>query len=631
MLIYYSINLRRDKLDGFAMKNLILCITVLFFSPYLLAGNFIAGYPDTLRVDSVAIKSEQFYDSLRIRAHRHRFTGFLYDAMVSGTKEQFDTELTSYEYYKQFEGKTIASIRIQPLDVFGPTFDDTARIAKSSLERFANSIHTKSNLNAIRRNLWIKEGTAFDGNLMMDNERLLRGLPYLKDVRMIVNTRIDNDELVDILVLTKDVFAFGVTGEIDEIDSGELGVYNQNVLGVGHEISAKFVGHLNREPYLGIETFYSIKNLRGDFVDFKVGYIDTYKRHGYLINFGKEFLRPKSVWAGGFNYSRYFRNERVSPLDPVQTSFPLNFQSYDVWYGRNLQLGINENDSRFQMTISGRVKHVYFKERPLPDENNNQYFANNTFYLASLSFSQRRYIRDRLIYSYGIIEDIPKGYLHELVVGYDDNEFIKRWYSHVYFSTGNIVKYKPYYLFASASIGGFFNKEKYEQGMFETNLDYISRLYNIRQNRLRQFIKINYLAGLKRFDIENLLLRYKTGIRGFTSGEAAGKQRLTCNLESVYFQKREFLNFNIAFFSFFDLGIIGSNKKIIFTQDYYAGLGFGVRLRNENLVFKTIQIRFAYYPFHPLDMGSLGFILEEQLRTRFYSFQPKAPEILMFD
>jgi hypothetical protein len=84
-------------------------------------------------------------------------------------------------------------------------------------------------------------------------------------------------------------------------------------------------------------------------------------------------------------------------------------------------------------------------------------------------------------------------------------------------------------------------------------------------------------------------------------------------------------------FSFFDLGIIGSNKKMIFTQDYYAGLGMGIRIRNENLVFKTILIRLAYYPNHPADMGGVGFILEEQSRTRFYSFQPRKPEPIVFD
>lgn len=608
-----------------------LILLIFFFCTDLKSRNLVHVFPDTIQVKSTLDKSEFFFDSLKVRAHRHSFTGWLYDFMVTNPKEESGAELISYEYFRQFEGKTIASIRIQPLDVFGPTFDDTTRVAKSSLEKFANRVHTKSSLNAIRRNLWVKEGTPFDTYLLMDNERLLRELPYLKDARFVVTQRANNDQLVDILVLTKDVFAFGMSGEIDEIDSGKLGIYNQNVFGIGHEISAKFVGHLNKEPYLGLETFYAVNNLRGDFVDFRGGYFDTYQRHGYLINFSKEFLRPKSVWAGGFNFSRYFRSDRISIADPVKVDYPLNFRSYDVWYGRNLQLGINEQDSRFQMTISGRVRNINFIDRPDADVANHQYFANSTFYMASLSLSQRKYIRDRLIYGYGITEDIPKGYLYEWVVGYDDNEFVKRWYSHLYFSSGNIAKYKPFYFFASTGIGGYFNKDKFEQGMVECNMDYISQLFNAGQMKVRQFVKLNYIIGISRFDIENVLLRSKVGIRGFTSKEAYGQQRLNMNFESVFFQKKEFLKFNTAFFTFLDLGIIGSNKKIILTQDYYTGIGFGVRLRNENLVFKTIQIRFAYYPNHPSDMGGFGFILEEQLRSRFYSFQPKAPDTLLFD
>ncbi|HBL77203.1 MAG: hypothetical protein A2W90_14845 [Bacteroidetes bacterium GWF2_42_66] len=613
------------------MKYIQIIFAVLLLIADLSAKGLYTSSPDTLVPPSVVSKADLFYDSLEVRAHRHRLTGWLYDAMITNPGERYDTEIVSYEYYRQFEGKTIASVKIQPLDVFGPTFDDTTRVAKSGFERFANSIHTKSNINAIRRNLWIREGAEFDANLLMDNERLLRELPYLKDARILVTSRPENPQLVDILILTKDVFAFGITGEIDEIDSGKLGIYNQNVLGIGHEISAKFVGHLDREPYMGVETFYSVKNFRGDFVDFRCGYFNTYQRHGYLVNFNKEFLRPQSAWAGGFNFSKYFRTDRMSLTDPVKIDFPLNLWSYDVWYGRNLQLGINKQDSRFQMTVSGRVRQFHFIERPSADSENNQYFANSTFYLGSLSFSQRHYVRDRLVYSYGITEDIPKGYLHEMVVGYDDNEFMKRWYSHWYFSSGNIVRYKPFYLFASAGIGGYFNKDHYEQGMIECNLDFISRLFNTGPNKARQFLKVNYILGIRRFDIENVLLRYRTGIRGFTSRQAIGQQRLTVNLETVFFQEKEFLKFNTAFFSFLDLGIIGSNRKVIFTQDYYAGIGFGVRLRNESLVFKTIQIRLAYYPNHPADMGGFGFILEEQLRSRFYSFQPKAPEPLVFD
>ncbi len=627
-----SINLKGIKYDKVAMKSIIIVMVFLLLNRNLFANNKLYDpQQDTLKVDPAKDKMDLFYDSLDVRAHRHLFTGWLYDKLFSNYKDWGNTEFFSYEYYKQFEGKTIGSIKIQALDVFGPTFDDTTMVAKTGVERFANRVHTKSNLNAIRRNLWLKEGTTFDANLLMDNERLLRGLSYLQDAQIVVTPRDGDDQMVDLLILTKDVFAFGITGEIDEIDSGKLGVYNQNVLGIGHEISVKFVGHLNEEPYAGLETYYSINNLMGSFIDFKGGYLNTYQRHGFLIDFDKEFLRSQSVWAGGINFSRYFRSDRISLSDPVKTDYPLDFQSFDVWYGRSLQLGANKQDRRFQMTISGRVRHFDFFDRPDADTENNQYFANNTLYLASLSFSQRKYIRDRLVYGYGITEDIPKGYLHELVGGFCNNEFIKRWYTHLYFSSGNIVKYKPYYLSASVGVGGYFNKKRFEQGVVECNLDYISRLFNAGPHKARQFVKINYEIGIRRYEIEELLLRYNVGIRGFSSREAAGKQRLTLNMETVFFHRKEFLKFNTALFSFFDLGIIGSNKKMIFTQDYYAGLGMGIRIRNENLVFKTILIRLAYYPNHPADMGGVGFILEEQSRTRFYSFQPRKPEPIVFD
>lgn len=605
------------------MKKALVLFAFIFLYQYLIAKTNFAFEPDTIKVNSNGTNSELFYDSLKIKAHRHRFTRLLYDMLIKKSVIKRDKELISYEYYQKFEGKTIASIRIKRLDIFGPSFTDTTKVTKSKIGRFANNIHSRSSLGALRKNLLIKQGMEFNSNLLMDNERILRQLPYIKDVRFIITPRETNEQLIDVLLLTKDVFSYGYTGS--------SGFSHQNIWGIGHEISIKPVWHLEKEPNLGLETFYSISNFAGDFIDLKGGYYNTWKREGYSFSAKKEFLRPKTRWAGGINYSRNWRTDRISLNDPVRTTYPLDFKYLDVWYGRNLQLGISENDSRFQMTISGRVRNMYFIDRPMPDLNNNQYFANSTFYLGSISFSQRRYIRDHLIYSYGITEDIPKGYLHEIVVGYDDNEFTKRWYTHLYFSSGNLAKYRPYYLFASAGIGGYFNKVHYEQGQIEFNLDLISKLFGVGQMKTRQFFKLNYTIGIRRFEIENMLLRYDVGIRGFRSREAQGKQRLNLNMETTFFQNKEFLKFNTAFFSFLDIGMIGSNQKLIFTQDYYAGIGVGIRLRNENLVLKTLSIRLAYYPNHPSDIGPLGLMVEEQLKSNFYSFQPRMPEPLTFE
>lgn len=606
--------------------------TLILLSSLSLAGKDISMQKnDSLELVPLIKNNETFYDSLEIKASRHRVTKWLYGTMISSAKDSGNNDLQSYEYYKSFQEKTIGTISIRSLKVFGPNFEDTLKTTNIWIEKTANKLHSRSNLYVIRKNLWIKEGQSVDPNLMMDNERLLRSLPYLKDVRIIITPRPLNNDLVDVLILTQDVFSFGVTGGIGNINNGELGIYDKNILGVGHEAGITIVGHTDRSPHIGFESNYAVNNIMGNFINFSAGYANTYLHQVLFVSLQRDFLRPQSVYAGGLTALRSFRTDRVYLNSNVITNDLLNYIYLDGWYGRRLKLGINPNDSRFQMTLSGRVRYTHFYDRPLPDSNNNQYFSNSQFYLGSLSFSQRSYIRDYLVYSYGITEDIPKGYLCELVFGFDHNEFNDRWYSHVFLSTGNLFKNRPFYLYTSLGAGSFFNQSFTEQGMADLKVDFISQLFKVWNVKARQFIKLNYTIGFNRFEIENLLLRNNNGIRGFGSRIGKGKQRLTLNVENVFFQKKSILNFQSALFSFFDIGIVGPAEQSIFKQSYYAGLGVGLRIRNENLVFKTIQLRLAYYPNHPSDVNSIGFILDGVSKTRFYNFQPRGPEPLRFE
>jgi len=607
-------------------------ITWLILSSFSLMGmNLVMQENDTLITDSVVIKTELFYDSLAVKASRNKATKWLYGLLISSTKEVDNPDLLSYEYYRTFEGKIIGSIAIKSLEVFGPDFNDTSRISKIWLERAANKLHSKSNLYVIRKNLWIREGQALDPDLVMDNERLLRSLPYLKDVRIILKPHQLYDNMVDILILTKDVFSFGLSGGLGSINKGEVGVYDKNILGIGHEIGAKLIAHTILTPHLGFEAYYAINNVKGNFINFSAGYANTYLREGFFVSFERDFLRPKSVYAGGLTALRNFRSNKINLNDMVTSENPLNFLFLDGWYGRRLNLGINRDDNRFQINLSGRIRYAHFYDSPSVGTNDYQFFANSTFYLGSLSFSKRSYVRDHLVYSYGITEDIPRGYLHELVLGFDHNEFGDRWYSHLFLSTGNLFKNKPYYLYTSFGFGGFFKPAGLEQGILDVNINFISDLFNVWNVKARQFIKLNYTLGINRFEIEDLLLRNTIGIRGFESHIGKGKQRLAVNIENVFFQKKVILNFHSALFSFLDVGIVGPENQSVFKQSYYAGLGVGLRIRNENLIFKTIQLRLAFYPNHPSDVGSIGFILDEVSKTRFYSFQPRGPEPLRFE
>ena len=612
------------------IKCVKITLGILFF---VFLISWIPGYSITFSQDTVRTKeqdNEVFYDSLKTRAYRHGITKFMYQNIMHGNEEQ-EGLIPQYISLEENRGKTISSIKFQSLAVFGPTVQDTVRVPATRLGEFGNRLHTKTNQHIIEKNVLLEEGDTLDVEKVLDNERIIRSLPFIKDVRILVSKNENDSNLVDLTVLTKDVFSFGIGGHFDGIKAANLEMYNQNIWGIGHQISAKIVGNADKEPYVGFEGSYSISNIGGNFVDMTLGYANTYKREGVMFDFEKEFLRSTTRWGGGLSAYRLTRSDYLIDYDHLKTDFPLNYKAADIWSGYAFLLNKDQPENNIQLVVSGRFRDLKFFDRPAPGPDNNQYYSDSKLFLASISLSKRNYIRDYLVYSYGITEDIPKGFLHEWVFGFDNNEFINRWYSHLYFSSGNLVRYRPSYLFASVGIGSFFNARHLEQGQFELNSSYISRLFPIGIQQARQFIDLKYMIGIKRFDAEKIYLRNDHGIRGLNTEQASGKQRLSLNLETVVFQKRAVLDFNIAFFAFADMGFVGSEKKMILTQEYYSGVGAGIRLRNENLVFRTLQIRLAFYPYSPSDAGNIGFEFTEMNKNNFYNFQPRRPEPLRFE
>lgn len=603
---------------------------VLFFMLPSIQGLAQTNKNDTL-LNQIEIKKkhEQFYDSLAQRARNSKLVNMLYDFLISPPRPFVDKEALALDYYSNYEGKIISEINITPLKVFGPTFSDTSRNANSWLEKTANALHTKSNLNTIDKLLLFDVGDFVDADLMYENERIIRTLPYIQDVRIILEQDSVYEGLVSVHVITKDRFSLGVTGEVNGGSSAALQIYNQNIFGVGHEISIGFVGSLKEQPYTGLETFYKINNIRGKFIDIAAGYMNTYEREGFSFILNKPFITPSIKWGYGGSALRMYRTNKIFDDDQIKTLNPLNLSFLSAWAGRSFQIKPNHYQNSQVVVSAALYNRTYFK-RPVPEPENNQYFSNSTFYLTGLTFTQRRYIQDQLVYSYGITEDIPEGFKNEIVYGFDANEFGDRHYAHLYLSNGNILANKEGYLHLSGGIGGYFKDLEYEQGQIQGSLNFISKQVHAGKKRFRLFARANYLLGLRRFDIEKLTLRRDNHIRGFSSRNTIGKQRLSLNLEYVLFIPRQFYRFNIAPYGFADLGIIGSNKELIFTENYYTGIGFGVRLHNEYLVFKTFHLRFAFYPFPPSDMSFTGFIIEEQLKRNFYSFEPEAPQPLQF-
>ncbi len=614
------------------MKGVFLYWLILFLTGMsLLVGTVAVSARESI-ADSASYHTpypqDAFYDSLKQVASQKRITRLLFDYLVVTPRPNVDKRALSLQYYRRMEDKIISDIKIQPLEVFGPTFEDTTRTARSWLERGANSVHTKSNLKTIRKLLLFSVGDAVNPELLYENERIIRALPYIQDVRILLEQDSVYSGFVSVLVLTKDRFSIGLSGGVEGSSSAALELYNQNIFGVGHEISVGFVGHLNRQPYAGLETYYKISNIRGKFIDLSAGYLNTFRNEGFSFNLEKPFITPFIPWGYGLSARRMYRSDRISANDPIESEVPLDLSHFRIWGGKSFQINTHQQPS--QLVITAGISDFRFFQKPYDTYFKNLYYANRTIGLAGLTFSRQKYLQDHLVYGYGIIEDIPAGHKYEAVYGYDMNEFGNRHYLHIYLSNGSILPSSLGYLFLAGSIGGYIKKHAFEQGLIQGDLNYITPMGTLGKNRTRLFVKTNYLIGIRRHEVETLTLNRDGHIRGFSSSMANGKQRLSMNLEYVLFLNHELYKFRMAPYVFTDLGIIGTNHRAVFRENYYGGVGLGMRIHNENLVFKTIHLRLGFYPNAPSDMNFFGFILEEQLKKNFYNFRPQSPHALYF-
>ncbi len=79
------------------------------------------------------------------------------------------------------------------------------------------------------------------------------------------------------------------------------------------------------------------------------------------------------------------------------------------------------------------------------------------------------------------------------------------------------------------------------------------------------------------------------------------------------------------------MGLIAQKSQSIMNGANYTGFGIGIRVRNENLVFRTLQIRFAFYPHLPIGAVPKYINISGVTSGRFENFYPTPPAQLQYD
>jgi len=589
---------------------------------------------NNLRGDTLK-ESRKFYKKIKSKAYKNKITKELYGLFfVSPTKDEVVSDKKreqSGQAFLPYQGKRINKVIVDVIPPFKPNFLDTLQKTRIWLEKSANRLHNTSSRSHIKKILYLQEGDTLDAFNTAEDERLIRNLPYIKDAQFIVIPVMGSAELVDLYLLVKDQFSWGFDIDVGSLTSTSVELYNRNLYGRGHEIRSGFEYNSSKDQQWGYIASYKIQNIRHSHISTGITFSNNYKRSLIELSLKRRFETYMTKYAGGLTLSKTMHSNKINSNDPILNEEPLDFDYASGWIGRSYKLKSKKKLAKTQLFSTIGYSSLNFFERPRVKEDLNKFFHNKSLYLASLTLNQTQYFKSNLIYNFGRTEDIPYGYLMQITAGFEDREFsYRRYLAFEYQRATHFYKTKAY-LFTKLAIGGYFDRDHYEQGNLIIQNKFISRLRKSGRYRFRNFVELNYSLGIRRFPEEFITLNTPTGIRGFKSLEATGTQRLTLKLEHMTFTPFIEGGFRFAFFNFVDVGTIGSNQNQPFKNRAYYGAGLGIRLTNENLVFKTIELRFAIYPKAPHDFSSPQYGISGEDRPKFSNFSVDRPKTIDFE
>jgi hypothetical protein len=578
-------------------------------------------------------KSDKFYELLQERAYKRKWTKEIHNIIIAESnteiKDTVQTQKSEISFLK-YQNLIIRNINIKKLDVFGPSIYEPEKKPRTWVGGVLNKSHIKTNNQVIENHLLFKKGDLIDPYTLADNERILRELLFIEDARIFVDNISESGDSADITVMTKDNWSLGLDFTTKDFNNLYFDVWDNNILGSGQGIDNLVYRNPGKMPYSGIDGHYLKNNITGSFINCRIDY-SLYDKQGVKVSFWRNFFTQRTKYAGALSFENMKTYGRIENNNIFEYQ-PLTFTKTDFWIGRafpfNIRILYNTNISN--VTLAGGIYNSHFTVGPVPAADKLFDYQNRTLYLTSLAFSNQGYFKSNLVYNYGRTEDIPYGTLIKFTYGIDKNEFSQRLYQAISFSKGNYL-FNIGYVYANISFGGFLKKGIVEQGVLKLSGNFFSNLLVVGSFKMRHFVNITFTKGYKRFNDEYLYINDLSGIRGFENDSVKGTQKLVANLESVCFTPLYIAGFRYAFFAFADLGLVGPTYKSVFVNHLYSSYGIGIRIRNERFVFKTFQIRLAYYPGLPKSTAGEFLNVSEDSKFRPQNFYVKSPEVVRFD
>lgn len=503
-------------------------------------------------------------------------------------------------------GARVGNVLIEPRNIFDTSHPDEDK----TLFRLANDLHIRTRIATVQDQLLFRPGDIYQGRLLAESERILRGTRYLQEAHIVPIAY--HDGIVDIEVVTHDVWTLnpGISfGRKGGKSSTGFKIEDLNLLGIGSQVSLERQSDVDRTS----TTFlYRDPQLFGSWWTGLADYSDNSDGRVRHLALEHPFYALDTRWAAGVSARQDEHIGSLYDLGDIVDQFGARERTASVYGGwskglhqgwtQRLTAGFTYDDTEFS-TIVGETGPTSL----LPADRKLAYPWVGYEWIQDEFETARN--RDQIEKT----EDVLLGLRAHVQLGYAAPTFGADR-SAIVFNGGISRGFEPgvrHRLLLASTIEG-----RRENGGFADVLGGVSARYYFRQSDHR-LLFLSALADVaSNPDLDHqLLLGGDNGLRGYPLRYQGGDGRWLMTAEQRFFTNwYPFRLFNVGGAVFYDMGgTWGENRVGLHSLGTLRDVGFGLRLGNSRSALgNVLHVDVAF----PLDgdksISRLQFLVETQ-------------------
>lgn len=454
----------------------------------------------------------------------------------------------------------------------------------------------------IRARLTFSQGGKLVVHQLIDSQQQLNAFAQIKEAAITVQERLDDPETVDVCVNTKD--RLPIRFELD-LGMPALVVAHNNLWGLGHILR----NCLLYDQGIRYGVTYVAPNIRQSGIKATLQYANAQKKSIKRLCIGKDF-DARTAYAGQVALCQTKRvQKRILEGEQLPRSTSFSLQRQCVWLGAAFNMYADTGDAHYgRFFLMTKIANQYFVQRPTVTLHTNRYFHHYVLGMVSLGVAHKQRMISQQVYD-KIEADAYCGHKINLTGGYQIGEFVNRPYFRLDMARGQSIP-SVGYLCGAMYTGGFWNKQTIEQGILQLKVSYRTLLLRVGKQHIRQFIKMDYLAGYHMFTGEQISTNLSEASACLQDPFVGGTKRLYMGFETVCLPPLYFGSCAVATLGFVDIVSLRDEQNKMQQRSLCKALGVGLRCKHPRFAVSTFQVKIGYAPITQSGYFTINFVAD---------------------